>query len=102
MKQHGKRRRSRMPSSTIGYFCVAERFGKTSDVQRFADLCHQNGIAVVVDSVYGPTGGDFAYTQRYAALQNDLINPFNGGSGAFGTLNDFTISDSLIRPGTST
>lgn len=74
----------------IGYFCVAERFGKTSDFQQFVDLSHQNGIAVVVDSVYGHTGGDFAYTQLYGALEGDLPNPFNGGSGEFGTLNDFT------------
>jgi maltooligosyltrehalose trehalohydrolase len=74
----------------IGYFCVAERFGKASDFQQFVDLCHQNGIAVIVDSVYGHTGGDFAYTQLYSALQGDLPNPFNGGSGEFGTLNDFT------------
>jgi maltooligosyltrehalose trehalohydrolase len=74
----------------IGYFCVAERFGKASDFQQFVDLCHQNGIAVIVDSVYGHTGGDFAYTHLYGALQGDLPNPFNGGSGEFGTLNDFT------------
>lgn len=74
----------------IGYFCVAERFGKASDFQQFVDLCHQNGIAVVVDSVYGHTGGDFAYTELYGDLQGDLPNPFNGGSGEFGTLNDFT------------
>ena len=74
----------------IGYFCVAERFGKASDFQHFVDLCHHNGIAVIVDSVYGHSGDDFAYTQLYNALQNDLINPFNDGSGAFGTLNDFT------------
>ena len=74
----------------IGYFCVAERFGKASDFQQFVDLCHQNGIAVVIDSVYGHTGADFAYGQLYAALQGDLPNPFCGGSGAFGTLSDFT------------
>jgi len=74
----------------IGYFCVAERFGKTSDFQNFVDLCHQNGIAVVIDSVYGHVGGDFAYEQLYDALGGDLPNPFNGGSGAFGTLTDFT------------
>jgi len=74
----------------IGYFCVSERFGKTSDFQQFVDLCHQNGIAVVIDSVYGHTGGDFAYTQLYAALQGDLPNPFCDGQGAFGTLTDFT------------
>jgi maltooligosyltrehalose trehalohydrolase len=74
----------------IGYFCVAERFGMPADFQSFVDLCHQNGIAVVIDSVYGHTGGDFAYTQLYNALQNDLPNPFNGGSGDYGTLNDFS------------
>jgi 1,4-alpha-glucan branching enzyme len=69
---------------------MAERFGKTSDFQKFVDVCHQNGIAVVVDSVYGHIGGDFAYSQLYDALQNDVPNPFCAGSGAFGTLTDFT------------
>ncbi len=73
----------------IGYFCVTERFGRTSDFQRFVDSCHQNGIAVIVDSVYGHCGGDFAYNQLYSALGGDLPNPFNGGSGDYGTLNDF-------------
>lgn len=74
----------------IGYFCVDERFGDTSLFQRFVDSCHQNGIAVIVDSVYGHTGGDFAYTQLYAALGGDLANPFNGGTGSFGMLSDFS------------
>jgi maltooligosyltrehalose trehalohydrolase len=62
----------------LGYFAVAERFGKPSDFQRLVDAAHQNGIAVVVDSVYGHTGGDFPYAQLYDALQNDLTNPFIG------------------------
>ena len=74
----------------IGYFGVAERFGRTSDFQQFVDVCHQNGIAVVVDSVYGHVGDDFAYNQLYNALQDDLPNPFCNGAGAFGTLTDFT------------
>lgn len=74
----------------IGYFCVAERFGKTSDFQNFVDQCHQHGIAVVVDSVYGHTGDDFGYTQLYAALGGDLANPFNGARGSFGTTSDFS------------
>jgi len=74
----------------IGYFCVGERFGRTSDFQEFVDMCHQNQIAVVVDSVYGHTGGDFAYTQLYGALQGDLPNPFNGANGDYGILNDFS------------
>jgi maltooligosyltrehalose trehalohydrolase len=74
----------------IGYFCVAERFGSTSNFQQFIDSCHQNGIAIIVDSVYGHTGGDFAYTQLYTALQGDLPNPFNGANGQYGILSDFT------------
>ena len=74
----------------IGYFGVAERFGRTSDFQQFVDVCHQNGVAVVVDSVYGHIGGDFAYNQLYNALQGDLPNPFCNGAGGFGTLTDFT------------
>jgi maltooligosyltrehalose trehalohydrolase len=74
----------------IGYFCVAERFGRTPEFQKFVDLCHQNGIAVIVDSVYGHTGGDFAYTQLYAELGGDLPNPFGGQAGDYGVLNDFS------------
>lgn len=74
----------------IGYFCVTERFGRTADFQRFVDICHQHGIAVVIDSVYGHTGGDFAYTQLYGDLQGDLPNPFNGDGGDFGLKNDFS------------
>jgi maltooligosyltrehalose trehalohydrolase len=74
----------------IGYFCVAERFGTTQDFQKFVDHCHQNGIAVVIDSVYGHTGDDFAYTQLYGELQGDLANPFGGKRGDYGLLNDFS------------
>jgi maltooligosyltrehalose trehalohydrolase len=74
----------------IGYFCVAERFGGPADFQLFVDRCHQNGIAIVIDSVYGHTGEDFAYTQFYGAIQGDLANPFNGRNGDFGPLNDFS------------
>jgi maltooligosyltrehalose trehalohydrolase len=74
----------------IGFFCVAERFGRTFAFQSFVDECHKQGIAVVVDSVYGHTGGDFAYNQLYADLQGDLPNPFCGANGPYGISNDFT------------
>jgi 1,4-alpha-glucan branching enzyme len=43
----------------VGYFGVDERFGNRADFQRFVDVAHQNGIAVIVDMVYGHTGVDF-------------------------------------------
>jgi maltooligosyltrehalose trehalohydrolase len=61
----------------IGYFGVDERFGKRSDSQRLVDAAHQQGIAVIVDAVYGHTGGDFPYFDVYTRLQYHE-NPFMG------------------------
>jgi maltooligosyltrehalose trehalohydrolase len=63
----------------IGYFGVDERFGKRSDFQALVDLCHQHGIAVIVDVVYGHTGVDFAYYDAYTRLryrENPFMGPF--------------------------
>lgn len=63
----------------IGYFGVDERFGNRGDFQRFVDAAHQNGIAVLVDSVYGHTSSDFPYQYLYDRLQyreNPFMGPF--------------------------
>lgn len=61
----------------IGYFGVDERFGKRSDFQKLVDIAHQQGIAVIVDVVYGHTGVDFSYYDAYNRLQYHE-NPFMG------------------------
>jgi maltooligosyltrehalose trehalohydrolase len=61
----------------IGYFGVDERMGKRSDFQALVDMAHQNGIAVIVDVVYGHTGTDFPYYDAYTRLRYDE-NPFMG------------------------
>jgi maltooligosyltrehalose trehalohydrolase len=63
----------------IGYFGVDERFGKRSDFQALVDLCHQHGIAVIVDVVYGHAGVDFPNYDAYARLRyrdNPFMGPF--------------------------
>jgi maltooligosyltrehalose trehalohydrolase len=63
----------------IGYFGVDERFGKRSDFQQLVDICHQHGIAVIVDVVYGHTGIDFPYYDAYTRLhyhENPFMGPF--------------------------
>lgn len=63
----------------IGYFGVDERFGKRSDLQQLVDICHQHGIAVIVDVVYGHAGVDFPYYDAYTRLQyreNPFMGPF--------------------------
>jgi maltooligosyltrehalose trehalohydrolase len=78
----------------IGYFGVDERFGKRSDFQQLVDICHQHGIAVIVDVVYGHTGVDFAYYDAYTRLQyreNPFMGPFaKDYFSNFGKSTDFT------------
>jgi maltooligosyltrehalose trehalohydrolase len=78
----------------IGYFGVDERFGKRSDFQALVDICHQHGIAVIVDVVYGHTGVDFPYYDAYTRLQyrdNPFMGPFaKDYFSNFGKSTDFT------------
>jgi 1,4-alpha-glucan branching enzyme len=63
----------------IGYFGVDERFGNRLDFQQLVDICHQHGIAVIVDVVYGHTGVDFSYYDAYTRLRyrdNPFMGPF--------------------------
>lgn len=63
----------------IGYFGVDERFGNRWDFQQLVDICHQHGIAVIVDVVYGHTGVDFPYYDAYTRLRyrdNPFMGPF--------------------------
>jgi maltooligosyltrehalose trehalohydrolase len=77
----------------VGYFGVDERFGKRSDFQALVDICHQHGIAVIVDVVYGHTGVDFAYYDAYTRLRyrdNPFMGPFAKDLfGDFGKSTDF-------------
>jgi maltooligosyltrehalose trehalohydrolase len=61
----------------IGYFGVDERFGNRLNFQRFVDIAHQNGIAVILDMVYGHTGANFPYEYIYSQL-GYRENPFMG------------------------
>jgi maltooligosyltrehalose trehalohydrolase len=77
----------------IGYFGVDERFGKRSDFQQLVDVAHQNGIAVILDAVYGHTGVDFPYCDAYTRLrfhENPFMGPFaKDYFSSFGKSTDF-------------
>lgn len=75
----------------LGYFGVDERFGKRRDLQRFIDAAHRQGLAVMLDAVYGHTSEDFPYCDLYRRLRY-RDNPFLGAFAAdyFGQSTDFT------------
>jgi maltooligosyltrehalose trehalohydrolase len=74
----------------IGFFGVDERFGNRTDFQQFVDAAHHNGIAVILDVVYGHTGAHFPYEYVYAQL-GYRENPFMGSFAAdmFGPSTDW-------------
>src|SRR4051794_36547111 len=78
----------------IGYFGVDERFGNRADFQKLVDVAHSQGIAVIVDMVYGHTGVDFPYYDAYTRLQyhaNPFMGPFaKDYFSSFGKSTDFT------------
>ena len=75
----------------IGFLGVDERFGNRINFQRFVDIAHQNGIAVILDVVYGHTGANFPYEYVYSRL-GYRENPFMGSfaKDMFGPSTDWT------------
>lgn len=74
----------------IGFLGVDERFGNRGDFQKFIQTAHEQGIAVVLDMIYGHTGSIFAYEYVYKALdyhQNPFMGPF--AKDMFGPSTDY-------------
>jgi maltooligosyltrehalose trehalohydrolase len=74
----------------IGPFGLDERFGRRKDFQQFVQTAHENGIAVILDMIYGHTGNIFAYEYVYSNLrynQNPFMGPF--AKDMFGPSTDY-------------
>ena len=67
-----------LPAAYLG---VDERLGDRPGLRRLVAAAHRLGLAVVLDVVYGHTGGEFAYVDvyRHFAIPG---NPFMGDFGA--------------------
>jgi 1,4-alpha-glucan branching enzyme len=74
----------------IGYYGVDERFGNRRNMQMLIDKAHSNGIAVIIDMVYGHTDSLFPYSYLYRELgyrENPFMGPF--AKDYFGESTDF-------------
>lgn len=73
----------------LHFFAPRDRFGHGDGLRRLIDLCHAQGMAVILDSVYQHVDPDFAYCKVYRAL--GLPSPMlENGDGQFGPNVDFS------------
>jgi len=77
----------------LGYLGVDERFGKRKDLQKLINAAHLQGIAVILDVVYGHTDEHFPYYYLYDRL-GYAESPFMGSFAKdyFGKSTDFSRS----------
>lgn len=47
------------------YFAVDKAYGTKDDLKKLIDLCHENGMAVVLDVVYNQADYEFPYVKMY-------------------------------------
>lgn len=73
---------------TTGYFAVTSRFGEPKDFMYLVDLCHQNGISVIVDWVPGHFCRDDHGLRLFDGKNlYESDNPMLADNRGWGTLN---------------
>lgn len=62
----------------LGYFAPDDRYGGPAGMKRLVDACHQQGIAVILDSVYAHAHAEFPYNLIYetSGETNPMMGPF--------------------------
>jgi 1,4-alpha-glucan branching enzyme len=61
----------------IYYLAPDKAYGTKDDLKKFIDLCHENGIAVVLDVVYNQADYEFPYVKMYwDGSKPSLDSPF--------------------------
>lgn len=84
------------------YFAPDKAYGTPDDYKEFIDLCHQNGIAVILDMVFNQSSGLHPWYQMYGGTVN---SPFynsgfggeNGAPHAYSVLNDWNQGYPLVQ-----
>jgi len=80
----------------LHFFAPRDRFGHGDQLRRLIDVCHNQGMAIILDSVYQHVDPDFAYHQVYVTLgmPSPMMLPDHQGQ-PFGPEVDFTQPFSL-------
>lgn len=77
------------------YFAIDKAYGTPDDYKEFIDLCHQNGIAVILDMVFNQSDGLHPWYMMYMPGQNPFYNL--NAPHAYSVLNDWNQGNPLVQ-----
>ena len=77
------------------YFAVDKAYGTPDDYKEFIDICHQNGIAVVLDMVFNQSDGLHPWYQMYQPGSNPFYNL--DAPHAYSVLNDWNQGMPMVQ-----
>lgn len=77
------------------YFAPDKAYGTPDDYKNFINVCHENGIAVVLDMVFNQSDGLHPWYQMYNISDNPFYN--QDAPHAYSVLNDWNQGYELVR-----
>ncbi|MDE6298320.1 MAG: hypothetical protein K2M10_01550 [Muribaculaceae bacterium] len=77
------------------YFAPDKAYGTPDDYKEFIDLCHQNGMAVILDMVFNQSDGLHPWYQMYDAGSNPFYN--KTAPHAYSVLNDWNQGYAMVQ-----
>ncbi|MCH5225730.1 MAG: hypothetical protein J1D77_06995 [Muribaculaceae bacterium] len=77
------------------YFAIDKAYGTPNDYKEFIDLCHQNGIAVILDMVFNQSDGLHPWYQMYSPGKNPYYNL--NAPHAYSVLNDWNQGTAQVQ-----
>lgn len=81
--------------NTNFYFAVDKSYGSAADLQEFVELCHQAGMAVVLDIVFNQSDGLHPWYQMYPISSNPFYNAT--APHDYSVLNDWKQDNPLVK-----
>ncbi len=77
------------------YFAPDKAYGTPADYKEFIDICHQNGIAVILDMVFNQSDGLHPWYQMYTPGNNPFYNL--NAPHAYSVLNDWNQGFPMVQ-----
>lgn len=81
--------------NTNFYMAPDKAYGSPDDYKEFIDLCHRNGIAVILDIVFNQSDGLHPWYKMYNIASNPFYN--QTAPHAYNVLNDWNQDNDLVQ-----